>query len=104
MSDATFRWFSGIHEGSEKDGAAVSNHTKIILNSQFATFQTRKDKLQTDIVGSYCKFQTPFGDKPVCYVDWTASGKAVASIEKYILSNVLLLYGNTHTTTSITGK
>jgi selenocysteine lyase/cysteine desulfurase len=59
--------------------------------------------LRMDIVGCYAKFMGPFGEKPVCYVDWTASGRALRSIDKYIERNVLPLYGNTHTTTSITG-
>ena len=37
------------------------------------------------------------------YVDWTASGKSVSKVESYIAENVIPLYGNTHTTTSITG-
>ena len=37
------------------------------------------------------------------YVDWTASGKCVKKLETYVSENVMTLYGNTHTTTSITG-
>jgi len=39
----------------------------------------------------------------VIYADWTASGKSFQFIEDYIASDVLTLYGNTHTSTSITG-
>ena len=59
--------------------------------------------LRNDIVGSYSKFSGPFGDKPITYVDWTASGRPLASVNKYIEDHVCPLYGNTHTTTSITG-
>ena len=37
------------------------------------------------------------------YADWIASGRNLSNIEKYIEENVMKFYGNTHTTTSITG-
>ncbi len=37
------------------------------------------------------------------YCDFTASGRALRFVEDYIQSEVLPLYGNTHTTTSATG-
>lgn len=38
----------------------------------------------------------------VVYCDYTASGRSLQFIEDYILKEVLPLYGNTHTTTTIT--
>lgn len=38
------------------------------------------------------------------FADWTASGKALGCIEKYIVDEVLPLYANTHTTSSATGS
>jgi selenocysteine lyase/cysteine desulfurase len=38
------------------------------------------------------------------YADWTASGRALAQVEDYIRHQVLPLYANTHTETSITGS
>ena len=37
------------------------------------------------------------------YADWTASGRALGAIERKIERDVLPFYGNTHTTTSVTG-
>ena len=48
-------------------------------------------------------FKSPFGIRPVIYCDWTASGKSLVNVETYIRDEVLTLYANTHTTTSITG-
>lgn len=59
--------------------------------------------LRDNIVGSYKKFQTPFGHKPLIYCDWTASGRCLSNVESYVLQNVMPFYGNTHTTTSVTG-
>lgn len=59
--------------------------------------------LGDDIIGCMAKFTTPFGEKPIVYADWTASGRCVGKIESYVTNTVMPFYGNTHTTTSITG-
>lgn len=48
-------------------------------------------------------FIGPFGDRKLTYADYTASGKSVEAIEAFVHDVVLPLYGNTHTTTSVTG-
>lgn len=60
--------------------------------------------IRNDIVGSFQKFEGPYGPKPCIYADWTASGRALKQVENYISNEVLPFYGNTHTTTSITGN
>lgn len=59
--------------------------------------------LRNDIIGSYKFFNGPFGEKSLIYSDWTASGRSLNQVEEYIRLQVLPLYGNTHTTTSISG-
>ncbi|TMW64640.1 hypothetical protein Poli38472_011520 [Pythium oligandrum] len=56
-----------------------------------------------NVIGRNQFFDAPFGDKALCYADFTASGKSLQCIEDYIQREVMPLYGNTHTTTSITG-
>jgi selenocysteine lyase/cysteine desulfurase len=60
--------------------------------------------VRQDILGSLSPFDSPYGNVPCVYADWTASGRALANIETYIAETVLPLYGNTHTSTSITGR
>jgi tRNA(Ile)-lysidine synthase TilS/MesJ/selenocysteine lyase/cysteine desulfurase len=46
---------------------------------------------------------TPFGVRRMTYLDYTASGKPLKLIENYISSQVYPVYGNTHTSNSLTG-
>jgi hypothetical protein len=89
MKSSGYRSFGGIaEESSIPETLAIPSAVSLVSN---------------DIMGSYGKFQSPFGSKPVIYADWTASGRCLAKIETYIQDNVLKFYGNTHTTSSITG-
>lgn len=62
------------------------------------------DWLRSQIIGELKEFQTPFGERKVVYCDYTASGRGLKYIENYIQEEVLPWYGNTHTTTSVTGR
>ncbi|PFH31609.1 hypothetical protein BESB_025830 [Besnoitia besnoiti] len=42
--------------------------------------------------------------RPLLYADYAASGRALRSVEEFIVSRVLPLYGNTHSQESATGK
>lgn len=55
------------------------------------------------VIGDRQRIRTPFGDKPLVYADYTASGRALGFIEDYIRQQVLPYYANTHTETSFTG-
>lgn len=79
------------------------NELPILLSNSTVSFQHKIERLKQDILGNYSIFEGPYGKKPICYVDWTASGRSTLSIENYLLTYVIPLYGNTHTTTSITG-
>jgi len=59
--------------------------------------------LRKDILGRNVSFDTPFGKKPLVYADYTASGRALYSLEKYIMK-ILKYYANTHTEDDFTGK
>ena len=55
------------------------------------------------IIGSSETMVGPFGSRPMVYADYTASGRALSFVEKYISELVLPLYANTHTESSGTG-
>ncbi|XP_022086161.1 uncharacterized protein LOC110976840 [Acanthaster planci] len=58
--------------------------------------------INNSVIGRESTFYGPFGKRKVVYCDYTASGRSLDMIEDYIRSQVLPLYGNTHTTTTVT--
>lgn len=59
--------------------------------------------IDKSVIGSNQLFTTVFGEKPMIYADYTASGRSLQFIEDYIIQHVLPWYANTHTETSYTG-
>jgi selenocysteine lyase/cysteine desulfurase len=55
------------------------------------------------VIGRHQPITTPFGERPLVYADYVASGRALDFIEDYIRAEVLPTYANTHTETSFTG-
>lgn len=58
--------------------------------------------INSSIIGSKSSFVTPYGRRRVVYCDHVASGRSLDFIENFLREEVLPLYGNTHTTTSVT--
>jgi selenocysteine lyase/cysteine desulfurase len=65
--------------------------------------QSLIDTIRESVIGARTPITTPFGEKPLVYADYTASGRALTFIEDYIRQQVLPYYANTHTETSYTG-
>lgn len=61
------------------------------------------DTIRDSVIGNNETVQGPFGERPVVYADYTASGRSLSFIEDYIRDVVLPLYANTHTESSGTG-
>jgi selenocysteine lyase/cysteine desulfurase len=60
------------------------------------------NELRDDIIGRDTTILTPYGERVLCYADYTASGRGLHSIERYI-ECLLELYANTHTEDDSTG-
>jgi selenocysteine lyase/cysteine desulfurase len=61
------------------------------------------DLVQRDLLGNRAALRTPYGERPLIYADYTASGRSVGFIEDNIRNKVLPYYANTHTEASFTG-
>ncbi len=61
------------------------------------------ETIRRSVIGANQALQTPFGEKPLVYADYTASGRGLGFVEDYIRQQVLPWYANTHTETSFTG-
>ncbi len=59
--------------------------------------------LRNEIIGNHKEIQTPYGKRLITYADYTASGRTVNFIEKYLLT-LQESYANSHTEDSYTGK
>ena len=62
------------------------------------------DYIRRNELGADLRLETPFGGRAVLYADYTASGRALSFIEDYVRNDVLPTYGNTHTSTTKTGR
>src|SRR5512134_303564 len=59
--------------------------------------------LRSEIVGIDAVFDTPYGRRPMVYCDYTASGRCLIFVEKY-LQSLQRVYANTHTEDDLTGR
>ncbi len=61
------------------------------------------DFLRSQIVGIDSAFETPFGKRLMVYCDYTASGRCLLFVERY-LQRLQRIYANTHTEDDLTGR
>ncbi len=59
--------------------------------------------LRAQTVGIDAPIATPFGERPLVYADFTASGRQLAFVEDYLRA-VAARYANAHTEDSLTGR
>jgi len=70
---------------------------------QIATLEDYFKDFRVNTIGHDALFDSPFGEKPLVYADWTASGRLYAPIEDMLKNKFGPLVGNTHTETNYTG-
>ncbi len=61
------------------------------------------ESLRREVVGTDVAVDTVFGERLMVYCDYTASGRSLHFVERY-LQRVLCSYANTHTEDDITGR
>jgi len=59
--------------------------------------------IRDNIIGDNEVFKSPFGWRKITYADYIASGRSLNFIEEFIRKEILPVYANTHTHTSVTG-
>jgi selenocysteine lyase/cysteine desulfurase len=67
------------------------------LADYFAPYRER-------VIGYAQRFRTPYGEMPLVYADWTASGRLYQPIEDLLSADIAPYVGNTHTETTVTGS
>ncbi len=65
--------------------------------------ELRLENLREEIIGIDSRIDTPFGERPMVYCDYTASGRSLLFVERY-LQGLLQTYANTHTEDDVTGR
>lgn len=60
-------------------------------------------RFRADTLGSDARIETPFGELPLIYADWIASGRLHGPIERRMMDVIGPMVANTHTETSTTG-
>ncbi len=61
------------------------------------------EKFRKGIIGIDMSFNSPYGEKPIVYADWIASGRLYQSIEQRLINDIGPFIGNTHSETTETG-
>ncbi|MDX1459787.1 MAG: aminotransferase class V-fold PLP-dependent enzyme [Xanthomonadales bacterium] len=59
--------------------------------------------LRAQMIGADARIRTPFGTRLMVYADYTASGRCLGFVERY-LQNLQRIYANTHTEDDISGR
>ncbi|MBR3369339.1 MAG: aminotransferase class V-fold PLP-dependent enzyme [Rhodobacteraceae bacterium] len=79
------------------------------IDSPLARFAAQFDRpdrigwLRAGLIGEGVPVPGPFGSHPLVYADYVASGRALEQVERFVMSDVLPYYANSHTEASFCG-
>ncbi len=74
------------------------------MSKPMSNLESYFNPFRANIVGINHHIQTPYGEKPLVYADWIASGRLYGPIEKRISREIGAYMANTHTETNRTGS
>lgn len=69
-----------------------------------SSLEARFQKFRNNTIGTNASFRTPYGEQPLVYADWIASGRLYEPIENKIKNEFGPYVANTHSESSFTGK
>lgn len=72
-------------------------------NDYMSQLEKYFSQFRRQIVGTCRTITTPLGDKPLVYLDWTASGRLYGPIEQALTNHFGELVANTHSASTTTG-
>ncbi|MFB2532475.1 aminotransferase class V-fold PLP-dependent enzyme [Paracoccus sp. p4-l81] len=76
------------------------------MTDAFARFRAslpRPDQIHDGLIGRDAVIEGPFGPRPMIYADYIASGRAHEAVERFVMTEVLPWYANSHTEASHCG-
>ena len=59
---------------------------------------------RSGLIGDGLEIETPFGQRPLLYADYVASGRALSQVERFVAEEILPYYANSHTEASFCGQ
>lgn len=75
-----------------------------LTQTQTGRLEKYFEPFRRNVIGYDQTFRTPYGEKPIIYADWTASGRLYRPIEEQLAKEIGPFVGNTHTETTVTGQ
>jgi selenocysteine lyase/cysteine desulfurase len=90
-------------EGTRRDMTAKTTGPLDDFRASLMT-SDRLGDLRAGLIGEGVMIDGPFGPKPLVYADYTASGRALMQVERFVLEQVLPFYANSHTEASFCGS
>lgn len=82
----------------------IDPDTCLAAFAQSLTKDGGREALSAGIIGEGVAVPGPFGDHPLLYADYVASGRALQQVETFMLTQILPYYANSHTQASYCGR
>lgn len=78
-------------------GCASTKHRLDTIESGLSEVPGAISCMQEGIIGRNATIRTPYGVKPRVYADYASTGRCLAQIEHFVMTEVMPLYSSTDT-------